>query len=44
MWWTGSRTGRSVWVDIMSSVGEDMSLVIKELHPKGEVQVGLANR
>ena len=41
-------TGRSVWVDIMSlimsSVGKDMSLVIKELHPKGEEQVGLANR
>lgn len=32
------------WVDIIGSVGVDMSLVIKELYPKGEVQVGLANR
>ena len=32
------------WVDIMGSVGVDMSLVIKELYPKGEVLVGLANR
>ena len=34
-----------VWVEIMGSVGQHiMSLVIKELYAKVEVQVGLVNR
>ena len=33
-----------VWVEIMGSVGQHISLVIKELYAKVEVHVNLVNR